>query len=94
MTETEQLCRLGARVTPDIYSLIRRAADLEGRTISDFIISASRDAAERTVEQAEVIRLGKDAAFAFAELMTEPGKVRIKLAEATPTHTQLLGTPE
>lgn len=37
--------RLGARITPDIHTLIKRAADLRGRTVSDFVVSATRDAA-------------------------------------------------
>ena len=93
MTDITPYRRLGARVEPDIYALLIRAAELEGRTLSDFVVSAARDAAQRVIAQVEVIRFGKDASVAFAELLTEPGGPRIKLAEATPVHNDLFGAP-
>jgi uncharacterized protein (DUF1778 family) len=49
--------RLEARITPDLQALLKRAAELEGRFVTDFVITAAQGAAERRVEQAQVIRL-------------------------------------
>lgn len=47
--------RLKARVSPDVRSLLKRAAEIEGRSLSDFVITAARKAAEKTVVQADII---------------------------------------
>ena len=37
--------------------MLKRAAEIEGRTLTDFVVTAARDAAMRTIEEAAVIRL-------------------------------------
>ena len=37
--------RLEARLSHDVYALIKRAAELEGRSVSDFVVSAAASAA-------------------------------------------------
>lgn len=37
--------------------MIKRAAELQGRTMTDFVVSAVQDAAQQAIERAEVIRL-------------------------------------
>jgi len=54
MTKT---ARLEARITPELQALLKRAAELEGRSLSDFVMTAARQAAEKRVEQEHVIRL-------------------------------------
>lgn len=34
-----------ARVETDVLAVIRRAAEIQGRTMSDFVVSAAREAA-------------------------------------------------
>ena len=49
--------RLEARVTPAQKAVLRRAASLRGQSLTDFIVSAAREAAERTIQTANVIEL-------------------------------------
>ena len=49
--------RLEARLPLDVYAFLKRAAELQGRTLTDFVVTAARDAACRTIEEAEIIRL-------------------------------------
>jgi uncharacterized protein (DUF1778 family) len=70
MTKT---ARLEARITPDLQALLKRAAELEGRSVSDFVITAAQEAAERRVEQAQVIRLS---------LSTRPSRHRLCVARS------------
>ena len=49
--------RLEARVTPALQELIKRAAELQGRSLTDFMVTALQAAAQRTIEESEVIRL-------------------------------------
>ncbi|MGN4155815.1 DUF1778 domain-containing protein, partial [Burkholderia gladioli] len=46
--------RFEARVEADVLSVIRRAAEIQGRTMSDFVVSAAREAAQRAIADAEV----------------------------------------
>ena len=39
--------------------MLKRAAELQGRTMTDFVVSTVQDAAQRVIEQAEVIRLSR-----------------------------------
>ena len=41
--------RLEARLTPDIHALLKRAAEIQGRSVSDFVVSAARRAAMKTM---------------------------------------------
>ena len=49
--------RLEARLPAEVHALLKRAAEIQGRTLTDFVVTAARDAACRAIEEAEVIRL-------------------------------------
>ncbi|NHB91567.1 DUF1778 domain-containing protein [Photorhabdus cinerea] len=49
--------RFEARMSSDLHALIKRAAEIQGRTMTDFVVSAAQDAAQRAIEQSEVLRL-------------------------------------
>ena len=51
---------------------MRRAAQIQGRSISDFVVAAAQDAANRTIEQAEVIRLSVEDQRKIVELILNP----------------------
>jgi uncharacterized protein (DUF1778 family) len=42
-----------ARSSPDVHALLKRAAEIEGRSLSDFVVTAARQAAEKTIVQAD-----------------------------------------
>ncbi len=42
----KQIARLEARITPETKALLQKAADLEGRTLTDFVISSVQAEAE------------------------------------------------
>lgn len=64
--------RLEARITPGLQALLKRAAELDGRTVTDFVVTAAQEAAERRVEQAHVIRLSLEDQRAFADAILNP----------------------
>lgn len=64
--------RLKARVSPDVRSLLKRAAEIEGRSLSDFVITAARKAAEKTVVQADMITLSYDDQLRFELALIDP----------------------
>lgn len=64
--------RLEARISPDLHAMLRRAAELQGRTVTDFVVSAVQDAAQRAIEQAEVVRLSLADQQCFAQALLAP----------------------
>ncbi|MFL5316443.1 MAG: DUF1778 domain-containing protein, partial [Microvirga sp.] len=49
--------RLEARVRPETLAVEKRAAEIQGRSISDFIVNAVQEAAHRAIEETQIIRL-------------------------------------
>lgn len=64
--------RLEARISTDLHTMLKRAAELQGRTMTDFVVSAVQDAAQRAIEQAEVIRLSMADQQCFAQALLSP----------------------
>lgn len=64
--------RLEARISDDLHALLKRAAELEGRSMTDFVVSAAREAAQRTIEQADVVRLSLAGQRHFAQALLAP----------------------
>ena len=54
---TAKTARLEARVTDDQKALFQRAADLTGRSLTDFVVSSAQEIAARTVREREVLTL-------------------------------------
>jgi uncharacterized protein (DUF1778 family) len=49
MDRESRNARLEARISPDLHELIKRAAELEGCTMTDFVVSAAQEAARDVV---------------------------------------------
>lgn len=85
------VARLEARLPADIYAILRRAAEIEGRTLSDFVVSAAREAASRTIEGTDVLRLSVEDQQQFAEAILHPPKPNAALRRASKRHRGLFG---
>ncbi len=84
--------RIEARVDRDLKRLFQRAAELQGVTVSDFLISSLRQAALQTVEQHQLIRLtGRDAAL-FARTLLHPPAPNARLQAAARRYRRLART--
>ncbi len=74
--------RLETRVTRAQKRLLQRAADLSGRSLSDFVISSAQDAAVRTVQQFEVMTLSARDQEVFVKALLRPPQPNVKLRAA------------
>jgi uncharacterized protein (DUF1778 family) len=61
-----------ARIAPEALAAVKRAAEIQGRRVSDFVVSAAQEAARRTIEDAQIIRLSVKDQRAFAESILDP----------------------
>jgi uncharacterized protein (DUF1778 family) len=82
--------RLEARISNDLHSMLKRAAELQGRTMTDFVVSAVQDAAQRAINQAEVVQLTLKDQAAFAQALLSPAKPAPALKRAFARHKKLL----
>jgi uncharacterized protein (DUF1778 family) len=64
--------RLEARVTSEQKALFQRAADLQGRSLTDFVVSALQDAAEDAIRSHHVLTLSAHDSRIFAEALMNP----------------------
>ena len=70
--EPSRTGRIEARIAPEVLAVVKRAAEIEGRSVSDFIVSAAQEAAHRTIEETQIIRLSVEDQRAFAEAILNP----------------------
>ncbi len=91
MPNVPDLARLEARLPAAIYAMLKRAAEIEGRTLSDFVVSAAREAASRTIEETEVLRLSAEDQKLFAEAILHPPRPNAALRRASKRHRRLFG---
>jgi uncharacterized protein (DUF1778 family) len=83
---TEQASRLEARLPANIYALVKHAAELKGRSITDFVVSAAHEAAQRAIEEEGVLRLSVEDQQRFAEALINPPEPGEALQRAKRLH--------
>jgi uncharacterized protein (DUF1778 family) len=70
--EPTRTSRIEARISPDALAIVKRAAEIQGRSISDFVVAAAQEAAYRTIEETQIIRLSVEDQRSFAEAILNP----------------------
>ncbi len=83
--------RLEARVSFELKQLFQRAAELQGVTLSDFLISSARAAASQTIEEHTIIRLNAAESLAFAEALLNPPQPNAALRRAARSYRSKIG---
>jgi uncharacterized protein (DUF1778 family) len=90
--EANRTARIEARIAPDALRVVKRAAQLQGRSISDFVVAAAREVAHRTIEDAQVIRLSMEDEQRFVELLLNPPPPAPALKRAKRAHARLIAS--
>lgn len=90
MTETPRTARVEARIAPDVLAVVRRAAEIQGRSISDFLVDAAKEAAYRAIEESQIIRLSVDDQQRFADLLLNPPPPVAAMDRAFKAHARLI----
>jgi uncharacterized protein (DUF1778 family) len=71
---TPKVHRFDARLDEDQKLLIQRAADLEGRTMTDFVLHSAKVAAERTIQERAMLILTARDTEAFVAAILNPAE--------------------
>lgn len=82
--------RIEARIAPEALAVVRRAAEIQGRSISDFVVAAAQDAARKTVAEVEVIQLSREAQEKFASMLLNPQPPSDALLRSLERHRALI----
>lgn len=89
-TESTRTARVEARIAPEALALVRRAAELQGRSVSDFLVAAALKDAQRTVEDAQIVRLSVDDQQRFADALLDPPPLAPAMKRAIKARRRLI----
>ena len=84
--------RIEARISPDALAVVKRAAEMQGRSVSDFVVAAAQDAAQKAIADVQVVRLSLADQRAFAEALAQPPAPTAALRRARAAHRRLIRT--
>ena len=84
--------RIEARIAPEALRIVKRAAELQGRSVSDFVVAAAQEAAHRTIDEARGIRMSAEDQQRFVELLLNPPALAPALKRAKRAHARLIAS--
>ena len=83
--------RLETRVTAEQKTLIERAAALQGRTVTDFVLTSVQDAARRAIEEHQQLELSLRDSETFVEALLNPKPVNDRLRDTIRRYRETTG---
>jgi uncharacterized protein (DUF1778 family) len=90
MSQVNRTARIEARISPEALAFVKRAAELQGRSVSDFVVVAAEEAAKRAIEDAHIVRLSVEDQRRFAELLLDPPALTQAMRRAREAHAELI----
>jgi uncharacterized protein (DUF1778 family) len=91
MSSTSATARLEARISTELHAMLRRAAEIEGRTVTGYVITAIQAAAQQTIERGQIIHLAMADQEAFAQALLNPPSVAPAMVRGFARRRALLG---
>ena len=82
--------RVEARIAPETLAVVKRAAELQGRSVSDFVVAAAQEAAHRAIQETQMIRLSVEDQRMIAESILNPPPPTQALIEAADAWRRLI----
>ncbi len=83
--------RLETRVTAEQQTLIEHAAALQGRTVTDFVLTSVQDAARRAIEEHQQLELSVRDSQAFVDALLNPKPVNDRLRDTVRRYREATG---
>jgi uncharacterized protein (DUF1778 family) len=88
--EPSRSARIEARIAPDALLIVKRAAELQGRSVSDFVVDSALNMAQRTIEETQIIRLAVEDQRAVAESIFDPPPLAPAMERAVDRYRSLI----
>jgi uncharacterized protein (DUF1778 family) len=88
--EQSRTSRIEARIAPDALAVVKQAATLQGRSVSDFVVAAAEAEAYRTVKEIQLINLSLEGQRRFVDLLLNPPPLTPAMKRARKAHARLI----
>jgi uncharacterized protein (DUF1778 family) len=89
--EIASTARLEARLPQDVMARLRRAAEIQGRTLTDFVVAAADEAACRAIQDTQIIRLSLEGQRQIAEAILKPPESTLAMKKAAKRYREMFG---
>ncbi len=66
--------RLEARIPASVKAILARAASMQGRSLTDFVVGSATEAAHRVIRESELLALSERDQIAFARAVSRPAR--------------------
>ena len=86
MKQETRTARIDGRLLESVRGMIEKAASLQGRTLSEFVVSSAREAAEEAISPHETLRLKDADREQFIEALMNPPEVAPAMQRAAERH--------
>ena len=86
-----KLFRFDARLKDEQKLLIQRAAEIEGRSMTDFVLHSAEQAAERTIDERAMLVLNARESEAFVDAILNPAEPGVVLRRAARYYKKTMG---
>jgi len=90
-TAMRKVERIEARVNAETKALCQEAANLEGRSLTDFIVASAVESARRVIRDRELIDLSRRDRKAFVASLLSPPRPNRRLRDAARYYQQVMG---
>ncbi|MBV8846676.1 MAG: DUF1778 domain-containing protein [Bryobacterales bacterium] len=87
----ETTARLEARLPAGVMARLKRAAEIQGQTLTDFVVTAADRAACRAIEETEIICLSLEGQRQIADALLRPPQPTAALKKAAKRYRELFG---
>jgi uncharacterized protein (DUF1778 family) len=84
------MARLEARISPETKALLQKAAELEGRTLTDFVVASVLAEARRVIQQHQTLQLSLADSEAFVDALLNPAQPNKDLQAAAQRYKQVM----
>jgi uncharacterized protein (DUF1778 family) len=85
----ERTERLEARVSPEVKLALLRAAQLQGRSLTDFLVAAGWEAALRVIAEHQLLQLDRVETEVLLQILLEPPAPNADLFTAAQRYNKL-----
>jgi uncharacterized protein (DUF1778 family) len=88
--EQNRTSRIEARIAPEALMIVKRAAELQGRSVSDFVVDSALNMAQKAIEETQIIRLAVEDQRAIAESILNPPPLTPAMERAIDRYRSLI----
>ena len=83
--------RLEARISTEEKELLKRAADLQGCSLTEFVVRSAQEAARKAIKEHQMMSLTARDTEAFVRALLKPPAPNKKLKRAAKRYNEIMG---